>query len=377
MKKIYWRPQGMPLYAFILVALFSVAGLAAVEHFRIDARKPYYREKLAASKLALEAMEIVKQERMQRGLPIDQEVDPTASGLIGSFVTPVTSDAGDLDAKQTSINPNFAAVIVDLLKKAKVKEGDPVAVSLSGSFPALNICVYAALTTLHLKPTIISSVGASQWGANDPSFLWIDMENLLYKKGVFPFRSSAASMGGKYDKAREMTGKGRELIAEAIKRNDLTMIRVPTVRDNIDERMRIYFTETTPKVYINVGGGMISAGIKPFKRILKPGLLLAELPAEGKADSVINRFLKEEIPVIHIENVKLLAKQYGLPMSPTTLPQPGEGEIYYQQRYNPWLAGGVLLGILLGLYVFGRVDWGFRMLRASAKPEVGPPEPMV
>jgi hypothetical protein len=141
--------------------------------------------------------------------------------------------------------------------------------------------------------------------------------------------------------------------------------------------MRIYFTETTPKVYINVGGGMISAGIRPFKRILKPGLLLAELPAEGKADSVINRFLKEEIPVIHIENVKLLAKQYGLPMSPTALPQPGEGEIYYQQRYNPWLAGGVLLGILLGLYVFGRVDWGFRMLRASTKPEVGPPEPMV
>ena len=60
MKKIYWRPQGMPLYAFILVALFSVGGLAAVEHFRLDAKKPYYREKLAASKLALEAMEIVK-----------------------------------------------------------------------------------------------------------------------------------------------------------------------------------------------------------------------------------------------------------------------------------------------------------------------------
>ena len=30
------------------------------------------------------------------------------SGLIGSFVTPVTTDAGDLEAKQTSINPNLA-----------------------------------------------------------------------------------------------------------------------------------------------------------------------------------------------------------------------------------------------------------------------------
>ena len=60
-----------------------------------------------------------------------------------------------------------------------MKEGDPVAVSFSGSFPALNIAVYAAIRTLNLKPTIISSVSGSQWGANDPAFLWIDMEHFL------------------------------------------------------------------------------------------------------------------------------------------------------------------------------------------------------
>jgi poly-gamma-glutamate system protein len=377
MKKIYWRPQGMPLVAFLLVAFFSIGGLVCVEYFQTLSKKSYYVEKLAASQLALKAMKIIKEERLQRGAELDPEVDPAESGLIGSAVTLVTTDAGDLEAKQTSVNPNFAAVIVDLLKKAKVKNGESVAVSLSGSFPALNICVYAALATLHLNPTIISSAGSSQWGANDPLFLWIDMENILYNKKLFPFHSEAASLGGKKDRAREMTAKGRAMVVEAIKRNNIEMLESHKIRDDIAERIRLYFVHGTPRVYINVGGGVVSAGIKPYKRFLKPGLILADMPMEGKADSVVQRFLKDGIPVIHIENVKQLATHYGMPLSPTAVPRVGEGEIYYQKKYNNWLTGGVLAVIIFGLYVFGRVDWGFRMLRGSPRHEDGPPEPMV
>ena len=377
MKKIYWRPQGMPLVGFILVALFAIGGIIAVEHFQIVDQRPYYREKLDAAKLAFEAMSLIKQERLERGLAIDPEADPAGSGLIGSFVSPVTTDAGDLEAKQVSTNPNFAAVWVDLLKRAKVKPGDPVAVSVSGSFPAINLSVYAALATLHLQPTIISSVGASQWGANDPSFLWIDMETALHDKGILPFRSAAASMGGKNDKAREITASGRGLILDAIKRNGLPLVRASTVREDIDERMALYFRQANPRAFINVGGGVASTGIRSFKRFLRPGLILADMPTDTKTDSVINRFLKEKISVIHIENVKQLAGHYGLPLNAETPPRVGEGGIYHHKRYSNWLAGGVLLGIAFGLYIFGRVDWGFRMLRASVKPEVGPPEPMV
>ena len=76
----------------------------------MEERRPAYQKKIEASRLALEAMELVKNERLGRGLPIDAETDPAESGLIGSFVTPITTDAGDLEAKQTAINPNFAAV---------------------------------------------------------------------------------------------------------------------------------------------------------------------------------------------------------------------------------------------------------------------------
>ncbi len=125
MKKIYWRPQSTPLFAFVLIAFIAVGGLASVEHFQIVKRKPFYLEKVEASNLALGAMELVRDERLDRGIPIDPQTDPTGSGMIGSFVTSVTSEAAELEAKQTSVNPNFAAITVELLKEAGVKDGDP------------------------------------------------------------------------------------------------------------------------------------------------------------------------------------------------------------------------------------------------------------
>ena len=378
MKKIYWRPQSTPLFAFVLIAAFSLAGMLAVERYRVEENRPAYQKKIQASRLALEAMEIVKDERLRRGLSIDTETDPANSGLIGSFVTPVTTDAGDLEAKQTAINPNFAAVTIELLREANVKEGDPVAVSFSGSFPALNIAVYAAIRTLHLRPTIISSVSSSQWGANEPEFLWVDMEHFLQEQGLFPFRSSAASLGGRLDRGREMTERSRQIALGAIERNGLILIRTKTLHEDIDERMAIYFKEDPPKAYINVGGGRAAAGPRPFKVILKPGLLSSELPQNVRGDSVIVRFLRERIPVIQLYDVKRLAGHYGLPIAPAAMPPVGQGRVYYGTGYNKWLAAAVLLVIVLGLFVFSRSDWGFRILQVSSRrEEIGPPEPMV
>lgn len=378
MKRIYWRPQSTPIFAFVLVALFAVGGLTAVEHFKTEERRPYFREKVQASELALQAMELVRNEWLERGHKIDPKVDPARSGLIGARATPVTSDPGDLEAKQTTVNPNFGGVVVDLLKEAGIRKGDMVAVSFSGSFPVLNMAVLAALKTLELKATIISSASGSQWGANDPDFLWIDMEAFLNQKGVFPFRSEAASMGGKNDRGREMTEKGRQYVLKAAARNNLSMITAVSVRENIDQRLKTYFRAGTPKVYINVGGGIVSAGIRPFKIFLKPGLLPSELPGEVTGESVISRFLHTGIPVIHLGNIKQLAGQFGLPLTPSAIPPIGEGRLYYRTGYNRWLAGTILLGILGGLYIFSRSDWGFRLLQVSSrKEELGPPEPMV
>ncbi|MFA4901559.1 MAG: poly-gamma-glutamate system protein [Desulfobaccales bacterium] len=379
MKKIYWRPHGTPLLAIILVAVFAVGGDLAVERFQITERSPYYAAQLEASHLALQAMTVIKEERLKKGDPLEPQVDPAQSGLIGSFISPVTSSSGNLEAKQTSINPNFAAVIVDLLEQAGVRQGDQVAVSVTGSFPAMNIALYAALKALHLKPTIISSVASSQWGANDPDFLWIDMEHHLYNQDLFPFRSVAASIGGRYDKGKEMSEAARQSIIQAIEKNGLARITDTTLHENVDQRMSLYFKEGRPKAYINVGGGIAAVGAERRRRgLIKSGLTPSQDHLIKNGKFVVSRFLQEDTPVIHLENIKQLAAQYGLPTAPDRLPEVGKGGVYSRTRYNKWLAGAVLTGIFGGLYFFSRTDLGFRMLTVSYRRKgSAPPEPMV
>jgi len=130
------------------------------------------------------AFALVGQWRHGLGVAVDPGIDPGLSGLIGLRRSPVTTVHGSLLAKQTTINPNWAAVIVELLQQAGVGRGHRVAVGLSGSFPARNIATLVALQRLEAKAVVIASVGASQYGANVEGLLWPDMERRLRKQGV-------------------------------------------------------------------------------------------------------------------------------------------------------------------------------------------------
>ncbi|MHC4673559.1 MAG: poly-gamma-glutamate system protein [Planctomycetota bacterium] len=372
MKKLYWRPHGISPSVLTLIALVSLAGLIAVEFLVIRQKQPYYQEKLSAAQFALEGMEIIKSERLQQGVDINPELDPTSSALVGSAMTPVTTVAGSLSAKQTSINPNFASVVVEMLKEANVKKGDVIAVGVSGSFPSLSICVYAAARTLELQPIIVTSASASQFGANDPDFLWIDMERILHEsnKDKFPYRTVAASLGGVDDRGLGISREGRQLINTAVERNGLTLIKPKDFKDSLDKRMVIYAqhaVERPIKAYINIGGGTVSVGTATGKRCFVPGLNMRKPAGLRQIDSIMSRFIDQGIPVIHLVKIEDLAKRYGLPLQPITIPSPGEGKIFYREEYNQWLAGIVLLVIVISLYLFVRSDLGYRIIQTSAR----------
>lgn len=427
MKKIYWRPRAVSRPALMLIALISIAGLIVVERWKVELPQPYLEEKLAAAKLAQQAFDVVKAKRIDIGPPIDKTVDPSESGLIGIPMSPVTTVVGDVSAKQTSVNPNYAAVFVEMLKEAGVQEGDVVAIGMSGSFPALNICTYAACETLGVKPLVISSASASQWGANVPALLWPDMELLLREKGrlipivdeqgkpvrdengqptfreegLFPdIKSIACSIGGHQDRGLGLDEDGLRLVKASIERNGLRPFRVDQAKAisadnemdmaalqadftaNVDDRMELYKdkAEGKPiKAYINVGGGMISTGKSIGKLMFHPGLNIRPPRHVREIDGVMPRFAEENVPVIHVVHVATLANRYTLPLEPIEAPSIGQGGVFTGVDYSKPLVIGVLAFILLSLYGFIRTDVGFRMLRTSQSKSQRDtqPEPMV
>lgn len=374
MKKLYWRPRGIPASVLVLIAAISLIGLAAVEFFERRQQQPYYAEKARAAKLAAQGMEIIRAERLRINPIIDRTLDPADSGLIGMPMTLVTSDAGLLSSKQTSVNPNFAAVFVQWLRDAGVRSGDSVAVACSGSFPALNICAYAAMRTLNLRPIIISSASASQYGANDPKLLWLDMERVLheYDSEQFPYRAVAASIGGVEDRAVGLSAEGRALLETAIERNGLKMLRSIDFRQSVDQRMAEYAehaAEGTIKAYLNIGGGTVSVGTSLGMKMVKPGLNRRKPSSGHTVDSVMHRFLDQGVPVIHATHIEQLARTYGLPESPRNMPRPEQGGIFSRKEYNTWLAAGVLLVIVVSLYAFVRSEIGRSVLQSRARPQ--------
>ena len=381
MRKVYWRPKSVSRTALTLIAGFAVAGLIIVESRPITNERPYQQEKLDAANLAAEGFEAVYYARAEFGPPIDPTTDPTESGLIGLPMSPVTSISGHLAAKQTSVNPNFAAVIVDMLKKSGVKEGDTIAVGVSGSFPALNLCVYAAVETLKLNPIVIASAAASQWGANCPDLLWIDMERVLKQEGIFGTRAIACSIGGYEDRGLGMTEDGLELIRRAIERNDLPVLESETFEEAVDKRMAIYKDRARGKpikAYINVGGGTISVGRSLGKRLFNPGLNMRAPVVNEELDGIMPRFAAEGVPVVHMIHIATLANRFGLEFMPAAMPTVGQANVFEGMDYNRPLAAVFLVVEVALLYTFIRSDIGFRLLRSSGQPKNGAaPEPMV
>lgn len=374
MKRLYWQALGVPRSAAVSVALVALAGLVLVEAFPVQRKQPWYEDKVAAARRAREALAVIKTERIRRGIPIDPATDPAASGLIGSPLTPVTSNTGYLDAKQITVNPNFAAVLVHLLRRAHLQKGDVVAVGVSGSFPALNIATYAALQMLGVQPIIITSTAASEWGANEPSFMWPDMEHLLHDKHVFSFRSVAASLGGIDDRGFGMSQEGRDMLTRAIERNALPRIDSKSVADAIQRRMTIYEREAKNrpiKAYVNVGGGSASVGTHIGKKQLQPGVNLEPPHAETLMDSVMLRFLARDVPVVHVTQIKQLARAHGLPLRPGSVPRVGEGKVYVRPEYSRVIAALALAAIVAVLFAFARSGAARLLARAEGQTGAG------
>ena len=319
--------------AIINITLFYIVSISRVPHYTKG-----YEEKLKAASLMKESMDFILEYQIKRDdFIIDKEDDPFESGIIGPATTLITTSLANLRSKQTTINPNLSALIVDLFLDAGLQRGDTIAVGFTGSLPAVNLAVLAVCEVMDIKPIIISSVGSSRWGATDPNFTWLDMENLLVNTGLLNNRSSAASLGGRGDRGKGLTTEGRDLLWETIYRNNIQLIEAPKLSQSIEAKVN-FFNQKLPiqnyKVYLNVGGGASSIGQSVNARLIPSGVSSSEDIGDLIGPSVVKSFIENNISIIHIYNIIDLAINYSLPVFPDKLNPIGFGPLYFEMRYN-------------------------------------------
>jgi poly-gamma-glutamate system protein len=291
--------------------------------------------------------------RRDRGLSLNTKVDVNGTGLIGLEYSSLTTSLGILEAKRTTANPDMAALIVRLLDQAAVKPGDAVAIGASSSFPALIVAALSACQALGLKPVLICSLGASQYGANDPAFTWLDMMDCLEAAGIMQVRPAAVSLGGDSDSGRNMSPEGRALLLQEVRSRGLVHLEEPDLARNVLARMNLYDQaagRAGVKAFINIGGSWANLGTDSRLLEVKPGLAkLQDLPPPGRR-GVLYEMAGRGIPVVHLLFIRGLAKTYGLAWDPSPLPRPGSSPLYRQvSAKSPILAVVGLVYILLVL----------------------------
>lgn len=268
-------------------------------------------------------------EKLQLMQPPD--IDPNRTGMIGPAWSETTTTIGEVQAKRTTTNPDLAAAIARVLIGLQPKPGAAVAIVASSSFPGANIAAIAAIETLGLKPIIISSLGSSMFGANDPEFGWLDMEAVIARSGTLRARTTAVVLGGESATAGGLTGTGREMLIRAAQRHGYQPI-VASDFAALKRPVMAAIDEVAPEgvmAVINVGGSVLGIGTCLDAYGLPSGIITRKLPCDRGVPGLVHDFAARNVPVLHLLNIKRLALDWGLPFDPVPLPTIAESKRVY------------------------------------------------
>lgn len=333
-----------------MVFLFLLGALLLLERTRSLSPKEHYAAMLNASQRTAYAFSALKEEKLSRGYALSPVDDPNGTGMIGESYTEITTTLGSLESKRSTTNPNVSAMVVDMLIQCGVKKGDRVAVNLSSSFPALNISILCALDSVGADGVITNSVGASTYGGNLPDFTYLDMEHVLLEQGIIVNHSCSFSLGGADDIGKEMPDEIKDSIVNRLRGYGLDFLFYEDMEENLAIRQSIYQDGGSPVCFINAGGNLLSFAGGTEMISAHNGILFPENQNAKSQSGLIPMFLEQNVPVIHLLNMKSLLPAYGLPFDPSPIPPVGDGGVYRYQKYQKPLAALLLAAALLLLF---------------------------
>ena len=315
----------------------------------------YSKMKYAAEKMQT-LIRTVYNARTEKGDGIDIMTDPLQSGLIGVEFSPITTTLGNLEAKHTALNADFAALMVTWLTQCEVAENDRIAIQASASFPALTFAAIIACETLNLQPVISVSLGSSSYGANMSGFTYLDMEKIVLDSMILENECGLITPGGTDDNGSSMWDGAQNILAQAIIRSGKSLFTPHTLRESIEKKLKYFNDDGEVRVFINIGGNHASLGNGNCAYRIPSGLINHPLhcnPSRSE-DGLIIAYNRSGIPVIHVLNIRDLAASYGLLFLPHRTQKAGESEVYYNQKKPYWFYALSLLIVLFWSMWIGR-----------------------
>ena len=321
----------------LVIFLLCIAALVLVLSTRTSMKTSYHDIQIEASSLMKKCEDFLLSYVLDNGIPIEPE-DLNRTGLIGPAYTPLMTTMGDIVAKRTSLDPNFAAVLVKYYMEACLKKGDAVAIGSSGSFPALAIASICACNAMGLEARVIASLGSSTYGATRVELALPKMLSLLSGAGLIDFRLLAVSPGGEADHGvGTMEGllfdNTRGTVLALASQSTSPLIDESSLELSIRRRMELYGDDV--RLFVNVGGAGANIGSSMEYLNVKPGLSLKldSIP-DSTTRGVLYEFASMGIPVVNLLNIKGIASDEGLAVDSVPLPSPGTGGVYYRTGHN-------------------------------------------
>ena len=338
------RKLSLNIRLLIVFIVFLVGFIISNFCFTSSVEKEYVSEMQQAVKLTKSWFKIIEHQKEIKGIHTDAISNVENRFLLGDDFTMTTTTLGSLNAKEISTNPEFAALMVHLIKESNIEKDEKVGLIISGSFPSLAISTLAALQTLNYEVVLMSSLGASSYGANQEGASWLDMENWLIEHGGLRYRSTIVSKGAENDVGLGLTEEGNRLLQKVADLHGIQLYEPESLSQSIKSRTSILSTKNI-SLLINIGGNQAAMGSCTHSVSIPNGLNQNLQLCDDKNRGVIQEINSMGIPIINLLNIKDLANTYHMDIAPG-INYAESSELYQEKTINKWVLS---LTLIIGL----------------------------
>ncbi len=303
-------------YGLLIILVLAIGAVWGVRAWAFkQTPRPYSAEMEQAAERATRWFESVGEMKSSRDIVSDSHSHTCFHWMIGDDFTPMTTTLGSLEAKETAANPEFAALVYRLFVEAGLDSTSTIGVTLSGSFPSLAMATLAAVQTLGADAVMLSSLGSSTYGANQPGATWVDMEHWLREHSDLQFTSRLVTPGAENDNGEGLAEEGLLMMREAAERNGIELYHFATLTESISARTNI-LTHAGVDLLVNIGGNQANLGGCAHGSTVPNGYRTEYESCDHEERGVVARMTEQGIPFIHLLNIKDIASRYGLAIAP-------------------------------------------------------------